>query len=908
MFFSIGGFAVVLPNAKTKMNIVVTGDVTIDWNLSRINRGTTREFTWNPDDITHTSWQRGGAALLADLIAAIAKSLEADSNLNFSLFQPGTPTTSVDPTNPNYHHCFAIWSLYKDGRGMVWRVDEFLGIDRSTTDPEVQSMGLSIVDDPPTADLIVIDDASMGFRDHQGFWPRCLLNQKNNPWIILKMSQPIGRGPLWEYLLTNFSDRMIVLTTVSDLRRTEVQISKGLSWERTAQDLVWELMHNPQINSLSRCACIVVSFGAAGAVIHTKPAIEQAATKPTGTTLGLSQLVFDPGVIEGTWEADHPGGMIGYTTCLAGGIARQIMISPDSAELVSGVQTGLEAMRDLHLGGYENVGSLANPQVMFPLDRVAQQLTTTTDQFAVVNIQNPVQFLMAEVSTGLRAPEDGFWTILQDRYQGDLDEICTGIVKQGAEAVLTDVPQGIFGGLFTVDRQEIESFRSIRTLASEYLNQDRPKRPLSIGVFGAPGSGKSFGITQVANSLAPGKIKVLEFNLSQFESTDELADALHQVRDVNLSGKFPLVFWDEFDTPLFGEPLGWLRYFLSPMQDGAFREGQIMHPIGPAIFVFAGGTSERMASFGQGLDKETFKGAKVPDFISRLKGFVNVLGPNPQVYENGDPSTVDPFYIIRRAILLRSILWRNARHLFEPKDGIQLLSIDKGVLRAFLKTRFYKHGIRSMESIVSMSQLTGKTRYERSSLPSEAQLDLHVDGQEFLALVQQIELTRETLDELAILFHRNFCEQLIEQGYVYGEFTDDDAKVHSSLRDFYDLPEDEQEQNRDTVRHIYSKLAASGFIMIPARSNQRSFTFPGTFLEELAIMEHERYRRMKLADGWKWAPETDKANKKHTDLGPWEELSEIAKAKDREFVQAIPGILAKVGYTIVEYRPLKEGD
>jgi hypothetical protein len=500
---------------------------------------------------------------------------------------------------------------------------------------------------------------------------------------------------------------------------------------------------------------------------------------------------------------------------------------------------------------------------------------------------------------------DGFWTILGDRYQGDLDRICEQIVLKGGESTLRDVPQGIFGDLFTVDRQEIESFRSIGTLAGEYLSQVRPKRPLSIGVFGAPGSGKSFGIKQVANSLAPGRIKVLEFNLSQFESTDELGDALHQVRDVNLSGKFPLVFWDEFDTPLSGKPLGWLRYFLAPMQDGAFWEGQIVHPIGPAIFVFAGGTSERMASFGDGLDEETFRGAKVPDFISRLKGFVNVLGPNPQGSKNGEPSAADPFYIIRRAILLRSILWCNARHLFQPNGEIQLLNIDKGVLRAFLKTRFYKHGIRSMESIVAMSQLAGKTKYERSSLPPEAQLDLHVDGQEFLALVQHLELTKETLDKLAILFHKNFCSQLEKQGYKYGKVTDDEAKTHSSLKDFNDLPENEQEQNRDTVRHIHSKLSASGYIIIPARSNEPPFEFPGTFLEELAIMEHERWMSLKLAAGWKPAPKTVKDKKLHAGLVPWEKLSEAAKDKDRDFVLVIPGILAKAGYTVVKLRPMK---
>ncbi len=82
--------------------------------------------------------------------------------------------------------------------------------------------------------------------------------------------------------------------------------------------------------------------------------------------------------------------------------------------------------------------------------------------------------------------------------------------------------------------------------------------------------------------------------------------AFHQVRDIGLSGKFPLVFWDEFDTSLAETPLGWLRYFLAPMQDGKFQEGQISHPIGRAIFVFAGGTSSSMAEFDKGTD-EAFK-------------------------------------------------------------------------------------------------------------------------------------------------------------------------------------------------------------------------------------------------------------------------------------------------------------
>jgi hypothetical protein len=312
-----------------------------------------------------------------------------------------------------------------------------------------------------------------------------------------------------------------------------------------------------------------------------------------------------------------------------------------------------------------------------------------------------------------------------------------------------------------------------------------------------------------------------------------------------------------------------------------------------------------MSRFGQGLDENASRSAKVPDFVSRLKGFVNVLGPNPQDANGGEEKAEDPYYQIRRAILLRSILQRNTPQLFEKEAGTLKLNIDSGVLRAFLNARFFKHGVRSMESIAAMSQLAGKSRFERSSLPSETQLDLHVDGQEFLALVQQIDLTWELLEKLAAAFHQDFCDKLKEQGYTYGPVTDDKLKKHSSLIDYAKLSEHEKEQNRDVVRDIYRKLSRSGYIMIPARSNEPPFEFPGNFLDYLAKMEHDRWMQLKLADGWEHAPVTDKANKRHADLVSWEQLSEGARDKDREIVLAIPGILAQAGYTVVKMRQME---
>ncbi len=44
----------------------------------------------------------------------------------------------------------------------------------------------------------------------------------------------------------------------------------------------------------------------------------------------------------------------------------------------------------------------------------------------------------------------------------------------------------------------------------------------------------------------------------------------------------------------------------------------------------------------------------------------------------------------------------------------------------------------------------------------------------------------------------------------------------------------------------------AGYIMIPARSNEPPFNFPGKPLEQLAEAEHKRWMQSKLDEGWKY--------------------------------------------------------
>jgi len=883
---------------------VVSGDLTMDWNLARAVRSPGGAPGTGSGDTLQACWQRGGAALLADLVEAVAESLQQP----WTIHQPAAPREPVHPGDGRFIHSYAMWSQFPYRRPApseprAWRAQEFLGYAAypGAGCPPAEAR-TSVPDDPLQADLVLLDDAGPGFRDCPALWPRALGAGSGRPWVLVKMSDPLAQGKLWERLQQDHADRLVVVTSVNNLRRTEVQISRELSWERTAQDLFWEVIHNYRVNTLARCRHLIVSFGLAGAVLLSRigeadgqPAHEQA--------LHRCFLFFDPSAIEGTYEQEYPGGMIGYNACLSAAVARQLMLCPEQPDIAHGVHAGLAAMRCLHREGYGERGAPAlKSPVVFPLSGVVAEMATEQSPFAVVDVQNPVRFLSHERAAGEKPPAGGFWTILEDRYPGSLDQVAEQIAIEGAEIALQGVPLGRFGALLTVDRREIESFRSVRTLMAEYCAQEQAKRPLSIAVFGAPGSGKSFGITQVAGSLLSDQVKKLEFNLSQLGSADELLAALHQVRDAGLAGKIPLVFWDEFDTALDGRPLGWLRYFLAPMQDGAFQEGQILHPIGRAIFVFAGGTSQRMAGFGGALSSEDFCAAKGPDFVSRLKGYVDVLGPNPRPSTAGVAPAADPYYVVRRAILLRAILKGSAPRLFEKKDKKDLLRIDPAVLNAFLHTREYRHGARSLEAIVAMSLLAGKSSYEQSSLPAEAQLDLHVDGQEFLRLVRFPRLEGALLEKLARANHAVFCEAMWAKGYRAGPVTDEAQKLHSALVPFDDLPEEEKEQNRLFALDIPHKLSHTVYAMLQARSNEPAFGFPGDALEMLAALEHDRWMAAKLRAGWQFAPETDKPNLRHKLLVPWAELPEEEKEKDRELVRRVPDILARVGYTIVQVR------
>lgn len=903
-----------MPDGQEKGRIVVvTGDVTMDWHLTNLQvvkkeRRDREEWQeWNPENKTHIHWERGGAARLADLVKAMMKMAKVKGGevMVRKVRAPISPSR-VRPKDA-FCHSYALWSYFatggKDPEGDdqgIWRVSTFLGLEHLAeplANPEIWpgKPGDNI-------GLVILDDANLGFRNHD-------LSQFIGPlskdaWIIIKMADPVAQGKLWDYLFEHHAHRLIAVIPVNDLRRREVRISRQLSWERTAQDLVWELTHNPKINALCRCAHVVISFDSAGAFLYSRHSAKDP-KKPRKT------LFFQPQQMEGLWGRDHKGGLIGYTSCLVAGIALRVVQNDQNPDIPKGIAAGLAAMRALYKSGYKGEKPRKLKALKFPFKPVLVELLKDSE-IPEVEVKPPLSFKTNQ-SLWEEAIESDYWSILQEKYKDNLVQIARNIVKYGVEAALKDVPLGQFANLLTIDRQEIENFRNIRILIREYFCRSLDNKPLSIAVFGPPGSGKSFGIGQVARSIIKGGVEQKEFNLSQFKGPEDLLGAFHQVRDLGLTGKLPLVFWDEFDSLLQDKPWGWLRFFLSPMQDGTFQEGQITHPIGRAIFVFAGGTSstlEEFANLAFSQDKEEFRKAKGPDFVSRIKAHIDIKGPNRPKVEVNKSLKSDPFFVIRRAIILRHLLILHWPKLIIEKNNKRILSIDPGVLRAFLEIEEYKHGVRSMENIITTSILYGQNHYERSSLPPEEQLDLHVNACDFLDLVHTIVLDEETK-----------LEKLAEGVYdAYEKWFGSTSPIN-----YESLDELQKEWNRSSARHIPIMLARLGLSMVKAHDDLTVVDLK-PHIERLAEIEHNRWLKEKVDLGWRYGPVKDPEKKENPNILLWrkitiknihqvpiilvaaigkdtiikKELPQPTKEKNIGFIKDILEYLKKVGFMIVK--------
>jgi len=272
-----------------------------------------------------------------------------------------------------------------------------------------------------------------------------------------------------------------------------------------------------------------------------------------------------------------------------------------------------------------------------------------------------------------------------------------------------------FGQLFAFTEEEVNQLGALRDLIVRYVSERSSSRPLCLAIFGAPGSGKSFAVKQI-RKVAEEKIKdpklklpLTVINLTQVSDSIDIGRVIGRIAGEQDEDTIPIIFFDEFDAPRDSAAFGWLQWFLAPMHDGEFlHEGAVIR-LKKAIYVFAGGTAFTMAEFSSRAADIDFRNAKGPDFISRLRGYLDVQGPN------SEPR------VLRRAIILRNELQERT-----TRGKNKEIEPEKELVRALLEVGRYRHGARSIAAIVELSDL-GSARFGWNELPEDHLLSLHVD-------------------------------------------------------------------------------------------------------------------------------------------------------------------------------------
>jgi hypothetical protein len=167
----------------------------------------------------------------------------------------------------------------------------------------------------------------------------------------------------------------------------------------------------------------------------------------------------------------------------------------------------------------------------------------------------------------------------------------------------------VFGKYVTRNTQFQRELKDLQQIASHYASRTSPKRPLNLLLAAEPGSGKSFLVNQLSQSITGERsVQFEEVYVPAFRSIDDIYAIFQRVQSANLKKNLPFVLFDEIGGEVNGQYV--LANFLAPMWEGKFHYGRDTHTLGSAIFVFAGSSICPSAS--------------VKDVFSRRKKIENI--------------------------------------------------------------------------------------------------------------------------------------------------------------------------------------------------------------------------------------------------------------------------------------------
>ena len=342
-----------------------------------------------------------------------------------------------------------------------------------------------------------------------------------------------------------------------------------------------------------------------------------------------------------------------------------------------------------------------------------------------------------------------------------------------------------------------------------------------------------------------------------------------------------------------------LNGFLAMMREGRFTDRGHVRSLGaPLMFFIVNQENSTLAGIptpitptgGNFRDRTTIDEALLFD---HLHGMIRVTGPN-------QANAQDKMYPIRRAIMLHHLLKQRYPHL-EASDGT--IKVEEGVLHALLLVPSYKHGLRSLDKIVSTSRLSNRTKFDVSALPPEEQIQLYVDGRIFMSYLRSPKLQPVLREQLAQGLFETYKRRRVVM--CKSDEERESLKDDRSMRDWDELSPELVESTRAQADDIPRKLRALGCFMLEGQERSEPLVRVPEFsveeLDMLSEMEHERFNAERLQRQWRMGPRNSK-QRTTPFLVPWRDLTQEWKDVDRVMVECVPRVLEGAGWRIYRMR------
>jgi hypothetical protein len=146
-----------------------------------------------------------------------------------------------------------------------------------------------------------------------------------------------------------------------------------------------------------------------------------------------------------------------------------------------------------------------------------------------------------------------------------------------------------------------------------------------------------------------------------------------------------------------------------------------------------------------------------------------------------------------------------------------------------------------------------------------------------------------TLEVVARSMHQDYLRRARESGQTGAMVVEWDELSHEG-----------RESNRLAAAEITNGLHQIGCALVPLYHwDGKGFGFSDAELDTLARREHERWMAERKAAGWTYGEVRDDTLKHNPLLREWDELTDDARAQNREGIKALPVMLARAGFEIV---------